>query len=72
MSFQVPNYLSNSARAAMRFGGEVWDNLVDGMHVNKWNSAAFRNSGNWMTDILGNTVTSDKWRQQYVWPYTNP
>ena len=28
MSYQVPNYLSNGARAAMRFGGEVWDNFV--------------------------------------------
>ena len=24
------------------------------------------------TDVLGSTVLSDKWRQQYVWPYTNP
>ena len=24
------------------------------------------------TDVIGSTVLSDKWRQQYVWPYTNP
>ena len=23
-------------------------------------------------EVIGSTVASDKWRQQYVWPYTNP
>ena len=77
MSFQVPNYLSNSARAAMRFGGEVWDNLVDGMYTKPWGSAAYKGGGvggaaSWVADAVGKTVGSDEFRNKYVWPYTNP
>ena len=27
MTYQVPNYLSNSARAAKRFGGDIWSTV---------------------------------------------
>ena len=72
MSFQVPNYLSNSARAAMRFGGDVWDDLVGGMYTKPWHQAGFKDSSNWVSNVIGKTVTSDEWRNKYVWPYTNP
>ena len=72
MTYQVPNYLSNSARAAMRFGGDVWNNLVDGMYTKPWHQAGFKDSSNWVSNFLGKTVTSDEWRNKYVWPYTNP
>ena len=65
MSFQVPNYLSNSARAAMRFGGDVWKDVVQGMHTKPWGSAAFKDSSNWVSNFIGKTVTSDEFRNKY-------
>ena len=77
MTYQVPNYLSNSARAAMRFGGDVWNNLVGGMYTKPWNAPGYKSGGtggaaSWVADALGKTVGSDEFRNKYVWPYTNP
>ena len=48
------------------------------MYVHRWGGARYKSQGFkdvaskvGVSNFLGKTVTSDEWRNKYVWPYTN-
>ena len=75
MRYKVPNYLSNSARAAMRFGGDVWNTVLQGVYLKPWGTPGYKSQGmgdvaSKVGDAIGRTIGSEEFRSKYVWPYT--
>ena len=78
---KIPEYLQKgvekAADGATKFGGDVYQNLKDGTYTTRFGNQSFRSgtpfssAAGTVSDVIGNTILSDKFRQQYVWPYTN-
>ncbi len=78
---KIPEYLQKgvekAADSATKFGGDVYQNLKDGTYTTRFGNQSFRSgtpfssAAGTVSDVIGNTILSDKFRQQYVWPYTN-
>ena len=78
---KIPEYLQKgvekAAEGATKFGGDVYENLKDGTYTTRFGNQSFRSgtpfssAAGTVSDVIGNTILSDKFRQQYVWPYTN-
>ena len=69
--------LETAADNATKFSGDVYQNLKDGTYTTRFGNQSFRSgtpfssAAGTVSDVIGNTILSDKFRQQYVWPYTN-
>ena len=69
--------LETAADKATEFSGDVYQNLKDGTYTTRYGNQTysggnpFSSASRFVSDAIGKTVTSDKFRQQYVWPYTN-
>ena len=78
---KIPEYIGNNIKGAVentgKFGSDVYQNVKDGTYTTRFGNLGFRSgtpfssASGTVADVIGNTVTSDKFRQQYVWPYTN-
>ena len=78
---KIPEYLQKgvekAAEGATKFGGDVYENLKDGTYTTRFGNQSFKSgtpfssAAGTVSDVIGNTILSDKFRQQYVWPYTN-
>ena len=78
---KIPEYIQKgvetAADNATKFGGDVYQNLKDGTYTTRFGNQSFRSgtpfssAAGTVSDVIGNTILSDKFRQQYVWPYTN-
>jgi hypothetical protein len=69
--------IETATEKATKFGSDVYQNVKDGTYTTRFGNQSFRSgtpfssASGTVADVIGNTVTSDKFRQQYVWPYTN-
>ena len=69
--------IETAADKATKFSGDVYQNLKDGTYTTRFGNQSFRSgtpfssAAGTVSDVIGNTILSDKFRQQYVWPYTN-
>ena len=69
--------IETAADQATKFSGDVYQNLKDGTYTTRFGNQSFRSgtpfssAAGTVSDVIGNTILSDKFRQQYVWPYTN-
>ena len=78
---KIPEYLQKgvekAADGATKFGGDVYQNLKDGTYTTRFGNQTysggtpFSSAAGTVSDVIGKTILSDKFRQQYVWPYTN-
>lgn len=78
---KIPEYLQDNIKGAVekigKFTGDVGQQVKDGTYTTFWGNQSYRSgtpfssASGTVADVIGNTVTSDKFRQQYVWPYTN-
>ena len=78
---KIPEYLRDNIKGAVKniskFTGDVGQQVKDGTYTTFWGNQSYKSgtpfssASGTVADVIGNTVTSDKFRQQYVWPYTN-
>ena len=78
---KIPEYIQKgvetAADNATKFGGDVYQNLKDGTYTTRYGNQTysggtpFSSAAGTVSDVIGKTILSDKFRQQYVWPYTN-
>ena len=78
---KIPEYLPDNIKGAVKniskFTGDVGQQVKDGTYTTFWGNQSYKSgtpfssASGTVADVIGNTVTSDKFRQQYVWPYTN-
>ena len=77
VSNEVVNTIKKGAEQAGNFGNDVYQNIKTGTYTTRFGNQSFSGgtpfssvSGT-VSDVIGKTILSDKFRQQYVWPYTN-
>ena len=69
--------IETAADQATKFSGDVYQNLKDGTYTTRFGNQTysggtpFSSAAGTVSDVIGKTILSDKFRQQYVWPYTN-
>ena len=69
--------IETAADKATKFSGDVYQNLKDGTYTTRFGNQTysggtpFSSAAGTVSDVIGKTILSDKFRQQYVWPYTN-
>tara|TARA_B100001093_G_scaffold153896_1_gene146628 strand:+ start:139 stop:1608 length:1470 start_codon:yes stop_codon:yes gene_type:complete len=78
---KIPEYLQKNMKTAVdnagKFTGDVAQKVRDGTYTTFFGNQSYKSgtpfssASGTVADVIGNTVTSDKFRQQYVWPYTN-
>ena len=78
---KIPEYLQKNIKTAVdnagKFTGDVAQKVRDGTYTTFFGNQSYKpgtpfsSVSGTMADVIGTTVTSDKFRQQYVWPYTN-
>ena len=77
VSNEVVNAIKKGAEQAGKFGNDVYENIRTGTYTTRFGNRSFRSgtpfssAAGAVSDVIGNTILSDKFRQQYVWPYTN-
>jgi hypothetical protein len=78
---KIPEYLQKNVKTAVdnagKFTGDVAQKVRDGTYTTFFGNQSYKpgtpfsSASGTVADVIGTTVTSDKFRQQYVWPYTN-
>ena len=78
---KIPEYLQKNIKTAVdnagKFTGDVAQKVRDGTYTTFFGNQSYKpgtpfsSASGTVADVIGTTVTSDKFRQQYVWPYTN-
>ena len=69
--------IETAADKATKFSSDVYQNLKDGTYTTRYGNQTysggtpFSSAAGTVSDVIGKTILSDKFRQQYVWPYTN-
>ena len=69
--------IETAADQATKFSSDVYQNLKDGTYTTRYGNQTysggtpFSSAAGTVSDVIGKTILSDKFRQQYVWPYTN-
>ena len=69
--------IETAADQATKFSSDVYQNLKDGTYTTRFGNQTysggtpFSSAAGTVSDVIGKTILSDKFRQQYVWPYTN-
>ena len=69
--------IETAADHATKFSSDVYQNLKDGTYTTRYGNQTysggtpFSSAAGTVSDVIGKTILSDKFRQQYVWPYTN-
>jgi len=77
----ISEYLQKNMKTAVdnagKFTGDVAQKVRDGSYTTFFGNLSYKpgtpfsSASGTVADAIGTTVTSDKFRQQYVWPYTN-
>ena len=77
LSNEVVNSIKKGAEQAGKFGNDVYENIKTGTYTTRFGNQSFSggtpfsSAAGTVSDVIGKTILSDKFRQQYVWPYTN-
>ena len=77
VSNEVVNTIKKGAEQAGNFGNDVYQNIKTGTYTTRFGNQSysggtpFSSAAGTVSDVIGKTILSDKFRQQYVWPYTN-
>ena len=77
VSNKVVNSIKKGAEQAGKFGNDVYQNIKTGTYTTRFGNQSFSggtpfsSAAGTVSDVIGKTILSDKFRQQYVWPYTN-
>ena len=77
VSNKVVNSIKKGAEQAGNFSNDVYQNIKTGTYTTRFGNQSysggtpFSSAAGTVSDVIGKTILSDKFRQQYVWPYTN-
>ena len=77
VSNEVVNTIKKGAEQAGNFSNDVYQNIKTGTYTTRFGNQSysggtpFSSAAGTVSDVIGKTILSDKFRQQYVWPYTN-